>query len=337
MSTSPQVLKPDSAIYIAGHSGMVGSAIMRRLQAQGFNNLITRTHRELDLVNQADVQAFFDNEPVDYVVLAAATVGGINANNSQPARFIYENLMMESNIISAAHQNGINRLLFLGSSCIYPRMAEQPMRENVLLTGELESTNEPYAVAKIAGIKLCESFNRQYGTHYRSVMPTNLYGPYDNFNLQDSHVVPALIRKFHEGKEKGEPGVEVWGTGNARREFMHVDDMAEASVFIMELNDMDYDGVVEPMLSHINVGTGEDVTIKELAGIVCEITGFNGDIIFNENKPDGAPKKLLNVDKLKRLGWRAKITLREGIASTYEWFLDNLETARGIDKQAVKK
>lgn len=337
MSSSISVLNPDSVIYIAGHSGMVGSAIVRCLQAKEFNNLITRTHSELDLVNQAAVETFFKNEPIDYVVLAAATVGGINANNAQPAKFIYENLMMESNIINAAHQNDINRLLFLGSSCIYPRLAEQPMAENALLTGGLEPTNEPYAVAKIAGIKLCESYNRQYGTHYRSMMPTNLYGPNDNFNLQDSHVVPALIRKFHEGKENGEPGVEVWGTGNARREFMHVDDMADASVFIMGLGDGEYGSVAEPMLSHINVGTGEDVTIKELAGIVSEVVRFDGEIIFNTSKPDGAPRKLLDTDKLERLGWRANIGLRQGVENTYAWFLDNLETARGVDKQVVKK
>ncbi len=312
-----QTLEP---VYVAGHRGMVGAAIVRSLVRSGRKEILTRSHSELDLTDQAMVRSFLTQEQPASVFLAAARVGGIHANNIYPAEFIYQNLMIEANVIDAAWRAGVERLLFLGSSCIYPRLAEQPMSEAALLTGALEPTNEPYAVAKIAGIKLCESYNRQYGTHYRSVMPTNLYGPGDNFHLENSHVVPALIRKFHEAKESGDPVVTVWGSGNARREFLHVDDMADACVFVMELEDTVYQAATEPMLSHINVGTGTDLTIRELAELIREVVGFTGEIVFDSSKPDGAPRKLLNVDRLKGLGWEAKIGLRDGLDEVYRWY-----------------
>jgi GDP-L-fucose synthase len=315
-------------VYVAGHRGMVGAAICRRLERAGVRDLITRTHAELDLTNQAAVDAFFAAEKPDQVYLAAAKVGGIWANNSYPAEFIYRNLMIEANVIDAAHRHGVERLLFLGSSCIYPRLAEQPMREQALLTGPLEPTNEPYAIAKIAGIKLCESYNRQYGSDFRSVMPTNLYGPGDNFDLENSHVIPALLRKFHEARESGAPAVEVWGSGGPRREFLHVDDMADACVFVMGLDAGTYRRETEPMLSHINVGVGEDVRIRELAETVRDVVGYRGEIRFDTGKPDGAPRKLLDCSRLTRLGWRARIGLREGLEQTYAWYLQNRERAR---------
>jgi len=314
---------PGPKIYVAGHRGMVGAAICRRLEAMGAGEIITRTHAELDLTDQAAVEHFFSETRPDQVYLAAAKVGGIWANNTYPAEFIYENLMMEANIIGAAHRHGVGRLLFLGSSCIYPRLAEQPMHERTLLTGALEATNEPYAIAKIAGIKLCESFNRQYGTDFRSVMPTNLYGPGDNFDLEKSHVIPALIRKFDMAKAASAPAVEVWGTGTPRREFLHVDDMAAACVFVMQLDREAYRQQTEPMLSHINVGAGDDVTIAELARTVGEVVGYDGEIQFDTTKPDGTPRKLLDVSRLRALGWEATIGLKEGLQGTYEWFLQH--------------
>ena len=315
-------MNKDSRIYVAGHRGLVGSAIIRRLKIDGFpqENVITRTHDQLDLVNQQAVRDFFENEQIDYVILGAAKVGGIHANNTYPAEFIYQNLMIETNIIHQAYTAGVKRLLFLGSSCIYPRLAQQPMSESSLLTGTLEPTNEPYAIAKIAGIKLCESYNRQYDTDFRSVMPTNLYGPNDNFDLHSSHVIPALIRKFHEAKLNNSPEMEVWGSGNARREFLHVDDMADASLYVLKLDKSDYQKNTEPMCSHINVGTGEDVTIKELAETIKDAVQFEGIIIFDAEKPDGAPRKLLDVTRLENLGWTKKITLEQGLASTYKWY-----------------
>ena len=315
-------------IYIAGHRGMVGGAILRQLQARGQDDLITRTSAELDLTDQRAVQGFFQAEQPDAVILAAARVGGIVANNSYPAQFIYENLMIECNVIHAAYQAGVQTLLQLGSSCIYPREAPQPMAENALLTGPLEPTNEPYAIAKIAGIKLCESYNRQYGTDYRSVMPTNLYGPGDNFHPENSHVLPALIRRFHTAAQEGADDVVVWGSGKPMREFLHVDDMAAASLFVMDLDAKAYATETTPMLSHINVGSGRDVTIRALAETVARVTGFTGHIRFDASKPDGAPRKLMDVSRLARLGWRASIGLEQGIRDTYDWFLkqgaDNL-------------
>jgi nucleoside-diphosphate-sugar epimerase len=310
-------------IFVAGHRGMVGSAIVRRLQAAGCAHLLQRTRAELDLTRQADVDAFFESERPEYVFLAAARVGGIYANNTYPADFIYDNLAIAANVIHAAHATGVERLLFLGSSCIYPRLAAQPMTEEALLTGTLEPTNEPYAIAKIAGIKLCESYNRQHGTDFRSVMPTNLYGPEDNFDLKTSHVLPALIRKFHEAKIAGAAEVEVWGSGKPRREFLHVDDLAEACLFVMQLDAARYREATQPMLSHLNVGTGTDVTIAELAALVREATGYTGRIRFNAKYPDGTPRKLLDVAKLAGLGWRARTGLAEGVAATYRWYLDH--------------
>ena len=313
--------------YVAGHRGMVGGAILRALQARGEETLITRTSAELDLTDQAAVRAFFEAERPDRVILAAAKVGGIVANNSYPAQFIYENLMMECNVIHAAWQTGVQRLLQLGSSCIYPRLAPQPMREDALLTGTLEPTNEPYAIAKIAGIKLCESYNRQYGTDYRSVMPTNLYGPGDNFHPQNSHVLPALIRRFHNAAQEGAEEVVVWGSGKPMREFLHVDDMAAAALFVLNLDKETYDRETEPMLSHINVGSGTDVTIRTLAETVARVTGFTGRLTFDATKPDGTPRKLMDVSRLARLGWTASIPLEQGIAGTYAWFLAQDEGA----------
>ena len=313
-------------IYIAGHRGMVGGAILRRLEARRAAGedltLITRSHAELDLTDQAAVRGFMGAERPDVVILAAAKVGGIHANNTYPAQFIYENLMIECNVIHEAYAAGVTRLLQLGSSCIYPRAVPQPMREDALLTGVLEPTNEPYAVAKIAGIKLCESYNRQYGTDYRSVMPTNLYGPGDNFHPENSHVLPALIRRFHEAAQAGAEEVVIWGSGTPRREFLHVDDMAEASLFVLDLAAEVYAANTEPMLSHINVGCGADIAILDLARMVAEITGFSGRITTDPTKPDGTPRKLMDVDRLAAMGWRARIALRDGIAETYAWFLD---------------
>lgn len=322
-------------IYIAGHRGMVGGAILRKLVARidaGENlTLITKASIELDLKNQAAVQEFMQEVQPDEVILAAAKVGGIVANNSYPAQFIYENLMIECNVIHAAYEAGVKKLLQLGSSCIYPKMAEQPMREEALLTGTLEPTNEPYAIAKIAGIKLCESYNRQYGVDYRSVMPTNLYGPGDNFHPENSHVLPALIRRFHEAVQNGAESVTIWGSGNPMREFLHVDDMAEASLFVLDLDDEIYQRETQPMLSHINVGSGTDVTIRELAETVAEVTGFQGELKFDASKPDGTPRKLMDVSRLKRLGWEASIPLNRGIQETYNWFLE-----QGMDQLRSK-
>lgn len=312
-------------IYVAGHRGMVGGAILRQLQARraaGENlTLLTRTSAELDLTNQAAVQQFMQAERPDQVILAAAKVGGIVANNSYPAQFIYENLMMECNVIHAAYEVGVTRLLQLGSSCIYPKLAEQPMREVALLTGTLEPTNEPYAIAKIAGIKLCESYNRQYGVDYRSVMPTNLYGPGDNFHPENSHVMPALMRRFHEAKQAQAESVTIWGTGSPRREFLHVDDMAEAALFVMNLAPATYQRETQEMLSHINVGCGTDISILELAQRVAQVVGYAGEILTDPGKPDGAPRKLMDVSRLERLGWQARIPLEEGLKGTYAWFL----------------
>jgi GDP-L-fucose synthase len=311
----------DSVVFVAGHNGMVGSAIVRQLKALGYSNILCRTRKELNLLDQAEVQAFFNQNKINQVYLAAAKVGGIHANNTYPAEFIYENLMVQANVIHAAHTHNVKKLLFLGSSCIYPRQAEQPMHEGVLLTGLLEPTNEPYAVAKIAGIKLCESYNRQYGRDYRSVMPTNLYGPGDNYHPENSHVIPGLIRRFHEAKERNDATVTVWGSGNPKREFLHVDDMAAASVFVMNLADELYATNTKPMLSHINVGSGIDCSIKELAETVAKVVGFKGEIVFDATKPDGAPRKLMNSDLLKRLGWEPKFGLVDGLGSAYGWYL----------------
>lgn len=306
-------------IYVAGHRGMVGSAIVRTLLAQGVpaGSIVTRTHAELDLTDQPAVQDFFAKEKPDQVYLAAAKVGGIHANNTYPADFIYQNLMLQANVIQAAHQHGVQKLLFLGSSCIYPRLATQPMREDALLTGTLEPTNEPYAVAKIAGIKLCESYNRQHGRDYRSVMPTNLYGPGDNYHPENSHVIPALLRRFHEAKVNQAPEVAIWGTGTPRREFLYVDDMAAASVFVMNLSPEAYRAQVQPQLSHINVGYGEDVTIAELAQTVARVVGYQGRVTFDTSKPDGAPRKLMDSGRLNALGWKAQVDLEPGLQQAY--------------------
>ena len=308
-------------IYVAGHRGMVGSAIVRNLQAKGFSNIVTRTHAELDLTDQQSVKAFFETEKPDQVYLAAAKVGGIHANNTFPAEFIYDNLMVQNNVIHQAFLSGVKKLLFLGSSCIYPKLAEQPMSEDALLTGKLEPTNEPYAIAKIAGIKMCESYNRQYaashGVDYRSVMPTNLYGPGDNYHPENSHVIPALIRRFHEAKVSNATEVVIWGTGTPRREFLFVDDMAEASVFVMQLDKKTYDSQTLPMQSHINVGFGSDVTIKELAHAVAKATGYQGKISFDSSKPDGSPRKWMDSGRLNRLGWSARMHLESGLALAY--------------------
>ena len=315
-------------IYVAGHRGMVGSAIVRNLQAQGFTNIVTRTHAQLDLTNQAQVKVFFEQEKPDQVYLAAAKVGGIHANNTYPAEFIYENLMMQNNVIHQAFASGVKRLLFLGSSCIYPKMATQPMSEDALLTGKLEPTNEPYAIAKIAGIKMCESYNRQYGkshgVDYRSVMPTNLYGPGDNYHLENSHVIPALIRRFHEAKVANAPQVMIWGTGTPKREFLYVDDMASASVFVMQLDKATYDQQTEPMQSHINVGFGNDVTIAELATAIGAAVGYEGEIRFDPSKPDGAPRKWMDSSRLNQLGWQSQVGLESGLKLTYHDFLRGL-------------
>ena len=312
--------------YVAGHRGMVGGAILRRLQKAGVPT-VTRTHAELDLTDQSAVRDFMQAKRPDTVILAAAKVGGIHANNTYPAAFIYENLMMQANVIHQAFEAGVQRLLFLGSSCIYPRLAAQPMREDALLTGTLEPTNEPYAIAKIAGIKLCESYNRQYDVDYRSVMPTNLYGPGDNFHPENSHVLPALMRRFHEAAQAGTQEVTVWGSGTPMREFLHVDDMAEASLFVLNLDKATYDRETDPMLSHINVGSGTDVTIRELAETIAEVTGFKGRLTFDASKPDGTPRKLMDISRLARMGWTAKTPLTDGIQQTYDWFLKQEENA----------
>lgn len=316
-------------VYVAGHQGMVGSAICRQLSVRNDIELIVKTHKELDLTIQKDVKHFFEEECIDQVYLAAAKVGGIYANNTFPAEFIYQNLMIESNIIHSAHKVGIQKLLFLGSSCIYPKFADQPIKESALLTGILEPTNEPYAIAKIAGIKLCESYNRQYGRDYRSIMPTNLYGINDNFHPENSHVIPALMRRFHEAKESGAPEVIVWGTGTPMREFLYVDDMAAASVYVMELEDKIYQEHTQPMLSHINVGTGVDCSIREMAETMASVVGYQGKIVFDATKPDGTPRKLMDVTRLKNLGWEYRYSLYEGLSLTYQWFLENKNTFRG--------
>ena len=318
----------EAKIFVAGHKGMVGSAIVRELKARGCSNIITCNRSELDLTSQQATLDFFQSKKIDQVYLAAAKVGGIVANNDYPADFIYENLTIQSNIIHSAHKSGVQKLLFLGSSCIYPKFAQQPMAEDALLTGTLESTNEPYAIAKIAGIKLCESYNRQYGRDYRSVMPTNLYGPNDNFHPENSHVIPALIRRFHEAKQVNAPFVNAWGTGKPMREFLHVDDMASASIFVMNLDEKVYQLETRPMLSHINVGSGIDCTIKELTETVAKVVGYQGVIDWDASKPDGAPKKLMDVSRLKRLGWQAEINLEQGLSDSYNWFLLNQTSIR---------
>lgn len=315
-------------IFVAGHRGMVGSAIVRQLEARQDCEIITRARQSLDLTNQSAVNAFFEASHIDQVYLAAAKVGGIHANNTYPAEFLYENLMIEANLIHAAHMSGVKKLLFLGSSCIYPKLAPQPMTEDALLTGQLEPTNEPYAIAKIAGIKLCESYNRQYGCDYRSVMPTNLYGPFDNFHPENSHVIPALLRRFHEAKLASAPVVTVWGSGNPMREFLHVDDMAGACLHVMALDRDVYDANTQPMLSQINVGTGQDCTIRELAETIAEVTGYQGDLAFDATKPDGTPRKLMDVSRLNALGWTANIGLRDGLKDAYDWFVDNAAAAQ---------
>ena len=314
-----EMMDKNAKIYVAGHRGMVGSAIVRELERQGYTNIVTRTHKELNLCRQDDVEKFFAQEKPEYVFLAAAKVGGIVANEEALADFMYDNMTLEMNVIHSAWQNGCKKLEFLGSSCIYPRMAPQPMKEDCLLTGELEKTNEAYALAKISGLKYCEFLNRQYGTDYISVMPTNLYGPHDNYDLQGSHVMPAMIRKFHEAKENKSPSVEFWGTGTPLREFLYVDDMADACVFLLE----NYSGE-----QHVNIGTGKEVTIKELAETVKEVVGYEGEIVWNKDMPDGTPRKLTNVDKLHGLGWTHKVELREGVQLAYDWFRENVQNAR---------
>lgn len=311
-------------IYVAGHLGMVGSAIVHTLRQRGYDNIVTRTHSQLDLTDQAQVRVFFASEKIDEVYMAAAHVGGIHANNTYPAEFIYQNMMIEANIIHQAWCSGIQKLLFLGSSCIYPRLAEQPIKEEFLLTGLLEPTNEPYAIAKIAGIKLCESYNRQYGTDYRSVMPTNLYGPGDNYHPENSHVIPALLRRFHTAKINKVKKVVVWGTGTPRREFLYVDDMAEACVHVMELARATYCTHTTPTSSHINIGTGEEVTIQELAELIAKITGYQGIVELDASKPDGTPRKLISHDRLAKLGWRRKMELKKGLIVTYSHYVNSL-------------
>ncbi|MBK2110246.1 GDP-L-fucose synthase [Francisella tularensis] len=315
-------------IFVAGHNGMVGSAITRLLSKDKTIQVITRNRKDLDLLKQNQVYDFFQREKIDEIYLAAAKVGGIHANNQYPADFIYENLIIEANIIHSAHMASIQKLLFLGSSCIYPKLAKQPISEEALLTGTLEPTNEPYAIAKIAGIKLCESYNRQYARDYRSVMPTNLYGINDNFNLQNAHVVPALIRKFHDAKQNGRQQVQVWGSGKPKREFLYVDDMASACVHVMSIDRDVYAKFTDPMCSHINIGTGIDCSIKELAELISKVVGFNGDIIFDKTKPDGTPRKLLDVSKINKLGWQASISLEQGLRITYDWYLQNQNNFR---------
>ena len=318
----------DSRIFVAGHNGMVGSAVLRNLQKLGYENILLSSRKSLNLTSQSEVNSYFHNQDIDVVILAAAKVGGIHANNEFPAEFIYENLMIETNIINASHQYGVDKLIFLGSSCIYPRDSSQPISEKELLNGKLEPTNEPYAVAKIAGIKLCESFNRQYGRNYISLMPTNLFGPGDNFHPEFSHVLPSLIRKFHEAVSKQEDSVVVWGSGNPKREFLHVDDLASAVSFMLELPKSALERFTSPMDSHINIGTGKDISIRELADLISQVTGFQGDIIFDQSMPDGTPRKLLDVSKINEMGWSNSISLSDGIKSTYAWYLENISNLR---------
>nr|WP_312230640.1 GDP-L-fucose synthase [Pseudomonas sp.] len=318
----------DQRIFVAGHRGMVGSAIVRHLQSQGYQSIVTAPRDSVDLVDAASVKRFFAEQRIDQVYLAAAKVGGIHANNQYPADFIYQNLMIEANVINAAHEAGVQKLLSLGSSCIYPKHAEQPMREEALLTGVLEPTNEPYAIAKIAGIKLCESYNRQHGRDYRSVMPTNLYGPHDNYHPENSHVIPALLRRFHEATLRGDDEVVIWGSGTPMREFLHVDDMAAASVHVMNLDEATYGAHTQPMLSHINVGTGQDCTIRELAETIARVTGFQGRLSFDSSKPDGTPRKLMDVSRLAKLGWTASIGLETGLRDAYRWFVEHIDDVR---------
>lgn len=313
------MMEKEDKIYVAGHRGLVGSAIVRNLEKKGYRNIVGKTHKELDLTNQAKVREFFEQERPDVVVLAAAKVGGINANNTAPAEFAYENMQIQCNVIECSHRYHVKKLLFLGSTCIYPRMAPQPIPEDALLTGPLEETNEAYAIAKISGLEMCKFYKRQYGDNFISCMPTNLYGPYDNYDLSGSHVMPAMIRKFHEAKVNGAPSVELWGTGTPLREFLYVDDMADACVFLLE----NYDGE-----QHVNIGTGKEVTIRELAETVKRTVGYEGEIVWNANMPDGTPRKLTNVDKLHRLGWTHKVELAEGVALAYQWFKDNVDSAR---------
>ncbi len=311
--------KLDAKIYVAGHRGLVGSAVVRALEGRGHSDILVRTHRELDLTDQSAVREFFERERPAGVVMAAARVGGIQANNTRPAEFIRDNLLIQDNVIDAAYRAGVEKFVFLGSSCIYPKMAPQPIKEDYLLTGALEPTNEWYAIAKIAGLKMCQAYRRQYGFNAISLMPTNLYGPGDNFDLQNSHVLPALIRRFHEAKLRGDEALSVWGTGTPRREFLHVDDLADAVVYLLET----YDGE-----GIVNIGWGEDVTIKELAGMVAEVSGFRGELVFDSSKPDGTPRKLLDTTRLTSLGWKPKITLRQGLEQTYEWFKAHVAEAR---------
>ena len=315
-------------IFVAGHNGMVGSALVRQLNQDPANEIVTRTRAELDLTNQQGVAELFAGERIDEVYLGAAKVGGIHANDTYPAEFIYDNLMVECNVVHQAWKHGVRKLLFLGSSCIYPRLAQQPMVESELMQGSLEPTNEPYALAKIAGIKLCESYDRQYGTDYRSVMPTNLYGPGDNYHPENSHVIPALLRRFHEAKESGADTITIWGTGKALREFLHVDDMARACVHVMNLPKDEYQAVTEPRLSHINVGSGVDCSIAELVSSIAEVTGFTGRIEYDTSKPDGAPRKLMDNSKLKALGWQPQFSLKDGLRDAYQWYVDNINSAR---------
>lgn len=316
-------------IFVAGHKGLVGSAIVRKLNQKKSNaELLLKTRDELDLTNQHDVLDFFRAEKPDHVVIAAAKVGGIHANNTYPAEFIYRNLTIASNLVHSAYTTGCMNLLYLGSSCIYPKMANQPIEETALLTGYLEPTNEAYAVSKIAGIKLCESYNRQYGCDYRSLMPTNIYGPGDNYHAEDSHVIPALLRRIHEAKENNDTQVVIWGSGNAMREFLYVDDLAEACVHLMELDKIIVQSLTEPMVSHINAGTGVDVTIRELAETICNVVGYEGKLTFDTSKPDGTPRKLLDVSKINELGWQAKTSLKDGLKKSYQWFLDNQDVLR---------
>ena len=319
-----KVLNKEDKIYVAGHGGLVGSAIVRYLTSNGFSNLVLKSRSELELSNQSEVQAFFKEESPDYVILAAAKVGGIHANDTYPAEFIYENIMIEANVINSAYLNNVKRLLFLGSTCIYPRGVDQPMREDALLTGVLEPTNEPYAIAKISGIKLCESYNRQYGTDFRSVMPTSLYGINDNFHPENSHVIPALMQRFHKAKIENRDEVTVWGTGKAMREFLYVDDMVEAAIFVLDLDSKTYKENTETMLSHINIGTGLDVTTEELAETMKNVVGYEGELVFDKTKPDGAPRKLIDVSRLTNMGWSYSVDLLEGLQKTYNWYLEEI-------------
>lgn len=323
------MINKDSVVYVAGHTGMVGSAVVRVLVASDFKQPLTMPHKQLDLCDPTAVRQFFTSNKIDCVVIAAARVGGIYANNAYPAEFIYQNLMIELNIIHEAWRAGIQNLIFLGSSCIYPRSAEQPMAESALLSGHLEKTNEPYAVAKIAGIKLCESYNRQYDTDYRSLMPPNLYGPGDNFHLENSHVLAALVRRFHEAKVAGKDRIEIWGTGKVKREFLHVDDLASACLHIMQLEKQHYQKYVPAQESHVNIGSGEEITIADCASLIAEIVGFGGEIIYDTSKPDGTPRKLMDVSLIRKLGWRHRISLADGLPSFYRWFLDNQDRFRG--------